>query len=79
MHVLATRRYRPDTVSIAHIRMPEDQITLRNWWRWGGDLHIEGHSEAAKLVARKRLRDGDFHVFAQKRPGHFLLTAVTTG
>ena len=74
--IIATKIYRPDTVSISGWDMDETQEKLLNWWRWADNkAEIVGNSFADKLPNHRILRAGDFTVIAKKRRGHILLEA----
>jgi hypothetical protein len=73
---LATRTYRPDTVSVSSWIAPDDQDSLRQWWKWAGPkTEYMARNDAEILAIRRKLRDGAYTVTAQKRQGRFFLTA----
>lgn len=76
--VTATRIYRPEGISVAHIDVNDrDQAELWQWWIWavGKDRYPDGLSLADKLPLHRALRDRTAILSASKRPGHIILTA----
>ena len=74
--LIATKIYRPDTLSVAGWSMDENQEVLKKWWRFAGDCsEIIGQTLAEKLPNRRLLRSGNYTITAKKRRGHILLEA----
>lgn len=78
MSLLATKVYRPETVSIAGRTTPTDPETLRTWWGWGTDTQYNAATDAQSIAARSALRKGEFIVTAKPRSGYYVLEARST-
>jgi hypothetical protein len=80
--IQATRIYKPEGVSVAHIDTTDRaQAELWRWWLWakGSDKYADGLSLADKLPLHRALRDRTAILSASKRRGHIVLTASLQG
>lgn len=76
--LIASKRYRPDTVSIAGWSTPteQEQEKLNLWWKRSDDkINYNCTSGAEQLRIQQTLRSKRFKLSAEKRSGHFLLCA----
>lgn len=73
MEQLATKIYRPEGVSVAHIAA--ETVADKDHWNRAVKLVVSGNSDFEMLQNRAKLREGLFKVTANKRRGHFVLTA----
>lgn len=75
MKVIATKTYRPESVSVAGWDSDKLQESAPNYWKWGENLKINAMSMADEIMIRRRLQKGDFQLDVVKRPGRLLVRA----
>ncbi len=75
MKVIATKTYRPESVSVAGWDNDKIQKSAANYWKWGENLKINAMSMADEVMIRQRLKKGEFSLDVAKRPGHLLVRA----